>query len=283
MAYAEEAGAEAMPPEYYSGGGGVTSKIKNNLEGIVPLILIIIIVAFIGDALGFWEIPFISSQKPINMLIIGAPSYDTAVTLNNIKNIVRYQQRDSTQFTVNPEEVLAQYDIVMLDQHTQANKEISIQLGDAIKKYVNKGGKFILVMDSGIREKGAYEVIGWGATMGDIVPVACTPTGETNEPSCTQLIRVLGVLKRDKFDHPIMKYIEQAPPQGEGQVLFETFPVEITGDQLAYIERSGQTGDWYPGIVEKKLYIGKSIYFNYDPGKTPGIFERTIKYLAGKS
>ena len=278
--YGEGAGGERMPPEYYSPAGeGVGSKIKYNLEGLIPIILIIIIVAFMGHTLGFWQIPFLGGEQPKEMLIIGQPSSDLVYVLNNNKDMVRYTIRTADKLAINPREQLAQYDIVMLDQHMQTNKEVSRQLGEAVQDYVRTGGKFILVMDSGIRREGAADILGWEATFGDVIPVACDRAGPMNTPTCLQRTNVYGRIYRDKYNHPIMKGTEVAPPEESPLYFLETFPVNPIGVQVAYIQDESTFGTYYPAIVEKKLVVGKSIYFGYDPGKTRGLFEETLKYL----
>ncbi|MDO8641185.1 MAG: hypothetical protein Q7R33_06535, partial [Nitrosarchaeum sp.] len=179
---------------------------------------------------------------------------------------------------VNPEAQLANYDIVMLDQSTENNKEVSRQLGAAIESWVKKGGKFILVMDSGIRRKNAADVVGWQATFGDIVPVSCDRTVQ-DQPSCTVPLSVTGRIYREDFKHKIMEGIDVAPAEQEAAYLLQTFEVTPTGKELAYIQ-SVNGPQFFPAIVEKELIIGKSIYFNYDPGKSAGIFQATLKYLS---
>jgi hypothetical protein len=75
-----------------------------------------------------------------------------------------------------------------------------------------------------------------------------------------------------------MKGIERVPAEGYAPLPLTTFPVTPTGKEIAFIE-DVTTGDLYPAIVEKELLIGKSIYFNYDPGYTKGIFQATLRYL----
>ena len=53
---------------------------------------------------------------------------------------------------------------------------------------------------------------------------------------------------------------------------------KAVGNQVAYIKNVASQS-YYPGIVEKRLIIGKSIYFNYDPAATPGVWQNTLEYL----
>ena len=57
-----------------------------------------------------------------------------------------------------------------------------------------------------------------------------------------------------------------------------TFRVKPTGNQIAFVKHAATTS-YYPAIVEKRLVVGKSVYFNYDPAITPGIWQNTLEYL----
>jgi hypothetical protein len=278
--YDEGAPPEPMPQDFGPGDSGVQSKLKYSLEGIIPLILIIVIIAFLGHQFGFWNIPGLTDRGPMNMLIIGSPSDEFRDVLNQSKDLVRYDVRKADRLTTNAPDVLAEYDIVVLDQHLESNKEVSRQLGEAIQKYVSSGGKFILVMDSGIRRTGDAAILGWEATFGDIVPVRCDREGALDRPSCLVNVHVAGKIYRDDYKHPIMKGINEAPME-TGAYLLETFPVNVNGKQIAWIEAYPfeNQSDQYPAIVEKKLVVGKSLYFGYDPGISKGIFDATLKYL----
>jgi len=272
---------EPMPQDFGPTGSGVQSKLKYSLEGIIPLILIIVIIAFLGHQFSFWNIPGLTDRGPMEMLIIGSPSDDFKDVLNQDKDLVRYTVRDADRLKTDPKEILAQYDVVVLDQHMESEKDISRQLGEAIQDYVSSGGKFILVMDSGIRRTNDSAILGWEATFGDIVPVSCDIQGEDDRASCTQRVYVTGRIIRDDYKHPIMKGIEFAPAEKGFNYMLETLPVNIRGNQVAWIEMYPYEGevDQFPGIVEKKLVVGKSLYFGYDPGISKGIFDATLKYL----
>lgn len=275
------------PPEPMDvGGGGLKSKLTSNLEGLIPLILIIIIVAFLGSKFGFWDLGFIpgmGGDKPMQMLIIGSPSADLQIILDQDRDLVKYYVKNAAALNVSPKQQLAQYDIIMLYQAYNSNKAVSRQLGEAIENYVNTGGKLITVMDSGIyREVGlgnpAKDIVGWKATFGNAIPVECGPL-ENSVPSCTVKYSVHGVIYKQDFDHPIMEGIERIPAQpNDSPLLLETFDISATGKIIATIQ-DVVTPRYFPAIVERQQIIGKSIYFNYDPGKTRGVFENTLEYL----
>jgi hypothetical protein len=265
----------------------VRERLAYHFEGLIPLILLIIIAAVVGDYFNFWEIPFvgqfIGEQKPMQMLIIGNPQKQTLDILNQNKDLVVYRIRNAYSLRATPEEILAQYDVVMLDQTGYASndkKALPRMVGDALVGFVQKGGKLIVVKDSGIYRPGAPELVGWKATIGDIVPVDCValPNGD---PSCTKPINVRGEIWRQDFDHPIMAGIEVIPPmQNQPPLQLQVFDVTPTGNEIAFVQASDKS-NWYTAIVEKRTMLGKVIYFNYQPWKTPGVFEKTLKYLRG--
>jgi hypothetical protein len=75
--YPEEAGAEPVA------GGRIRTGVTRNLEALIPLILIVIIAAFLGHKFGFWNIPFLGGPEEVQVLVIGQPSIDQLANLDN--------------------------------------------------------------------------------------------------------------------------------------------------------------------------------------------------------
>ncbi|MCH7902761.1 hypothetical protein IIC68_03335 [archaeon] len=281
-----EGGGTAPPEDDF--GGGTQSKFGTHLEGLIPVILILIIGFFLAvrfdvidsttPIIGPIVDVFDSGSKATKMLVIGSSSQEVIDILNDNRAIIDYDLRTTLSVERNPEDILANYEIVMLDQSEEANKEVSKKLGEAVQKFVKNGGKFILVKDSGIRRPDTFDVIGWKNTFGDIIPVECDRV-LNSQPTCTTRILVRGKLLRQEEDHPIMRGIEEFPADPLRTATFETFDIGLNGKELAYIQSDSIGGKAFVGVVEKNLIIGKSIYFNYNPGKTRGIFESTLDYL----
>ncbi len=284
--YPEGGDGGAAPADDF--GGPLQSKFGTHLEGLIPLILILIIAFFLAvrfdvidpstPILGTVVDVFQSGSNPTKMLIVGATSREVIDILNDNRDIVDYDLKTTQSLERNPREILANYEILMLDQSEEANKEVSKKLGEAIEKFVKSGGKFILVKDSGIRRPDTFDVIGWKNTFGDIVPVECDRI-INDQPTCTNRFTVNGRLLRQDEDHPIMEGIEIAPADPLRTYTFQVFDVGVNGKEIAFIEGSSLDRKEFVGIVEKNLVIGKSIYFNYNPGKTRGVFESTLDYL----
>lgn len=285
MAYTNEDSAADLPPL----DEPIGSRLHINFEALIPIILIVVIGFLLLARLGVIDsstpvigaiVSTISPNDQARILIIGAPSPEMLAVLNANKDLVGNPiVKAAEAFSRNPENQLTQYDIVVLDQTGQISKEIPRQLGDALQSYVKTGGKLLIIKDSGIARPGALDVLGWKANLGDIVPVNCDIILD-GQPTCTRPISVVGVIWQQDFKHPIMLGIERVPAQAEaGYLGLEVFDVGVTGNEIAYIEDI-RTGKNYPAIVEHaQLGGGKVLYFNYNPGITPAIFENTIKYL----
>jgi len=275
--------------------GSSSSRINKKLLIVIVVLAIIGLVSifalpFLLYGFGLWEIPFLPPKGPIQMLIIGEPTIDLLGDLDSQRDLVYYQVKHPSAFEFAPREQIAQYDIILLDQHVFAredkyNKSVSRTLGEAINNYVTTGGKLIVVMDSGIYQSGgiygtgvATDIVGWEANFKGIVPVKCDK-GPNGFPTCTEPIHVTGKIHRVDYSHRIMQGIEVAPADPSlGPLAIQTFDVKPTGNIIASIKNIAYSS-YYPAIVEKRLLIGKVIYFNYDPAMTPGIWHNTLEYL----
>ena len=240
---------------------------------IIAGILIIIAIAFFT-----FSGTNIFGNEHTKMLVIGSTTQDTIQILNDNRNSIDYIVKTPISLERNSEEQLKEYKIIMLDQSEDTSKEISKELGDALQNFVKKGGNLIIVKDSGIKRPDTKDIVGWEPTFLELVPVKCNRIGN-NELTCANRILVQGKLLRQAENHPIMQGIDQFPVGENINATFETFAVERTGTEIAYIKSSASDKQSFVGIAEKKNMLGKTIYFNYNPGKTRGIFEATLDYL----
>ena len=261
---------------------------KINLEGLIPIILLIIIGVASLNYFGVVEIPYLPrGSEHVQVLFIGEPSLGEKVVMDNLYYMLTYRIRDAGSFGPTATEELSEYDLVIMDQ-SMTDKAVTVSLGEAIQKYVNKGGKLIVVKNSGIYQSAGLggavstDVVGWKATFGNIMPAECI-LGVSNIPSCQegQEISVVGRIRRQDFDHPIMNGIELTPVAGMAPYSLQVLPIQANegAKTIAYVDSEG-TPKTYPAIMEKKSFpFGTVVYFNYDPGYTPGILTNTIKYL----
>jgi len=286
-----EGGADLPPAGGGEFDGGLRSKLGYHMEGLIPIILIIVIAFFLSARFGVItsSTPVIGplaslvpgAEKPASLLIIGTPSRYTMEVLNNNRELVYpITMRSAEAVSRNAKQQLAQYDIILLDQSQQANKEVSRALGEAMQSYVNSGGKLITVLDSGIREPNEFGALGWNTNFGTIIPVECKLESITNQPGCTKKSTIRGRIFPGAygFKHRIMRGIEQYPMEEQKLLLETVLDVTVSGNEIAYIEDS-RTKTQYPAIVESPTIVGKSIYFNYDPGTSPALLEATLDYV----
>jgi hypothetical protein len=260
-----------------------------NLEGLIPLILLVIIGVASLNYFGLIDVPYLpKGSARVQVLFIGEPSLGERVVMDNLSYFLTYRTRAADSFGNASSEELHQYDIVFLDQSNSSDKSVTVALGDAIKKYVAKGGKLVVVMNSGIYQSVGFngytasDVVGWKATFGNIIPAECV-AGHDGVPACSESsqMSIVGRVWQQDFEHPIMQGVEVAPPVGSAPVSMVTLPIQATegAKTIAYI-KAENTPASYPAILEKKHFpMGTVIYFNYDPGMTPGILTNTINYL----
>ena len=285
-------GAGDLPP---AGGAdyepSLKSRISYHLEGLIPILLILIIAFFLAARFGVITSttpilgPLASlvpgAEKPATMLIIGTPSrYTMEVLSRNRELVYPITTRSAEAVSRSAEQQLAQYDIVLLDQSAQSNKEVSRALGAAVQKYVNSGGKLITVLDSGIREPNEFGALGWKTTFGNTIPVECRLESMTNQPGCTKKVTLNGRIFPGAYGwkHRIMRGIEQYPLEQSKLIRETVLDITNTGNEIAYIE-DARTKIQYTAISEAPTIVGKSIYFNYDPGTSPTILEATLDYV----
>ncbi len=242
----------------------------------IGIAIILVVIIGIGYMLMTGTIEL--ENKKTKILLIGSSSQEVIDILNENRETVEYDMKTVEALENNAKEQIKPYNIIILDQSEQAKKEITKNIGDSIFEFVKEGGNLIVVKDSGIRRPDTADIIGWKNTFGDLVPVNCDRM-VNNNPTCTERILLRGKLYTENSKHPIMNGVDFYPVEAELFASFETFDIDVTGTQIAYLKSSGQDGKSYPAIAEKKTLLGKVVYFNYNPGKTRGILENTIDYL----
>ena len=281
--YGEEGGAEAAT----AGGGGAR---RFNLEGLIPLILLVIIGVASLNYFGVINVPYLpKSNQHLQVLFLGKPTVGEMTALDNLSGMLSYQVRDTASFGTSASEELSQYDMIIIDQTILPDKSVSVALGQALQNYVKKGGKMIVVGNSAIYQSVGFsgltatDAIGWKANLGDIMPVECN-LGPNSVPTCMEQsqLHIAGRIRRQIYDHPIMNGVELVPPVTQGPYpSLGVLDVQTSDGSktVAYIQ-SENTPRSYPAIVEKKSFpFGTVVYFNYDPGMTITIFTNTIMYL----
>jgi uncharacterized protein YpmB len=211
------------------------------------------------------------------ILLIGELSLGEQVVFDNLKPTITHE----TISDLNQNIELSDYDLIFINQ-SQTSKIIPSYFGNEIQKYVNTGGKIIIIQNSGIYSNDLNETIGWSANFGNTMPVECV-LDINQQPACAenQEINIVGRIRRQDENHKIMQGFEVVPVQGQAPYNLTVFEVQTSDSSkaIAYIS-SEDTPKTYVGIVEKQVFpFGKIVYFNYDSGLTPGILQNTINYL----
>lgn len=252
-------------------------KIMAHMEGIVPLILIIVVgllVAINLNIINISGLPFAKQQ--INVLVIGTPTDATVEALRSFdaKGMNVSMTTLSNVNSILPG-TLAGFDTIIL----QGNKFLSRTARTEVLKFVNKGGKLILVQNAATRVEGDESILGWDYVFGDLMPVTCAAFVQPESGSCKTISTIQGkFLPAGQSAHPILQGVKVYPQTGytTWQVLDIT-PLETP---IAYIQ--GADDSLYPAIVIKEsIFGGKVIYFNYDPGmeNMTGVFLNTLQWL----
>lgn len=258
--------------------GGVSVKWENILP-IAVIIIVLLLIVFRTNILSGGA-SIMGSNTGVKILVLGAPSNEFREILNDQENKdlireVRYMTLESIQH--NPVERIKGYNIIILDQSTQSDKSVSRRTADAITSYVKRGGKLIIVLNSGIQRPDDVSVLGWQANFGDIIPVRCDVVG--SRPSCLSPIEMQGTLYTITEDHPIMRGILKIPAiETSGPIRTRTFDVQVVGKELSFLEDS-RTKKNYVAVSEQSLLMGKVVHFNFNPGISKAIVINTIKYL----
>lgn len=265
---------EAYPGDPYAymppGGGG---KKFRNIEGVLPLILLIVIAFFVLQFLNVIPcvIP-IGCGGEANVLVIGNPSNDVVRTLSG-----KEAQQKGIKYPINFDQsyittdMLQNFEVVML----QGDPYFDMNTRDAVRDYVEGGGKIIVVGDAGSKHPQYSNVAGWAWPAGQGIPVPAELIGEWEGVSDTSYGADLRFVD---INHPIVKGLKLVG--STLQVPSEVFKVttEQGGKTIAAIDTPEGA---VPAIVEGGAGLGKVMYFAYDPGQTPEILLVAVPYLAG--
>ncbi len=278
------------------------------LEGLLPLILLLVLGFFLALKMGFLGdvAAYLGMTKPVTVLILtdqpDAPEIkatvnvltsDLARYLNIQPQPLKFKGTDTIYAST-----LSEYDVVMLYQVD--DKTLNVQTREELAKYVERGGKLIIVKDSGTYLPGAQlgmsgtTFVGWykigasGDPAKSYVPVTCGVT------SCEHAENVAGRIVSYRPEHPIMDGIRRIPPEEDAYLNFPDIVTNVHlaqsgGTIVALIEEvaaqqnaTPMSESTYPAIVVRELLPpgGTVVYFNYDPYITPVLLVNTIDWLS---
>jgi hypothetical protein len=257
---------------------------RTELAVFIVLVLLVLGFAYFRTGLG----------GGAELLIIGQPDPATMNVLDSFRTQGYTQfnyvlKPNTSEFVRNSAQRLKPYKIIMLYQ-TSEDRRIPSDLAREIVNFVEKGRKLIVVKNSGIF---TYNVatqdagtLGWRATFGkDIMPVDCEPLDRS---PCLQEISVGARIRIINRENKLTKGIDDVPARAEDPPLsISILPIQglsqyTTGEELAFIETEFPGKGNFVGLASKQVGLGRTFYFNYEPGATPAIFQNVILSQVGK-
>ena len=282
---------------------------KKYLEGLIPLIILILIGVIIASRMGWIDIPFLRRDERVRVAVLGDlrgeqandPARINAPYLASyIEGDHRYEKTEWTDLEVLEvagQDVLDDFDLVILAGERQFSPRVKEEIGG----YISNGGKVILIGDAAIHDENRPEVIGW--EVGDLAgtfPVRISPNvkrGDIDDPE-----RIISTQDRNltfsfiDTNHDIYERVgigygmdldeieDVAPECAEGITSLPVTTGTGGGDIISVIsgisERTNQTKTII-GIAEREGALGRGhvMYFPYDPGCMPTIFDEAVRHM----
>lgn len=257
------------PYAYMPAGGG--RKRFSSVEGVLPLILLIVIAFFVLQFLGVIPciIP-IGCGGEAKVVVVGTASADVVRTLSGdeaLEKGIKYPiQFDQEYITA---KMLKNYNVVIV----QGDPYFDMTTREAIRGYVDSGGKLIVVGDAGSKHPQYPNVAGWAWPSGQGLPVPATIIGEW--AGWTDVSYGSDLLMADP-DHPIIQGLKLVG--ATTTVPTQVVKISAEGNVIMAVKTTEGT---MPALVEGNSGLGTVLYFSYDPGQTPAVLLTSVKYLAG--
>jgi len=119
-----EGGEEGNQDMSFVGGGSSIREKLGNMETIIPIVVILIIGAFVLDRMGIVDIPLIGRPKPASLLIIGSLSPESLDALAGLRgDVVTIRPSMDVQQLYNRANVIFNYDILFWIRVMKQKKE----------------------------------------------------------------------------------------------------------------------------------------------------------------
>jgi len=178
-----------------------------------------------------------------------------------------------------------QYNYIILDQTGSDDKSIPGTLAKALSDYVFGGGNLIIVGNSGYRETGRADILGWVSVLGDkLAPVDC-PKSEYQATPCETGVGITGMLKINVDNVKEFAGMEQIPAStlDASSLPFTTYdvPLHNNAEEWYYLKDMTPGGKTYEGVDHIGTFIGGDVvYFNYDQlFLTPGLLKKVFEKI----
>lgn len=290
---------------------------KKHLEGIIPIIILLIIGVVIAAQMGWISgIPFLDGlfgPQDVHIAVIGdlegrethveSPTVVSAPELKDFmdSDLARtyglyYEQFEPALARYSGDQLLDQFDMVIL----AGEREFSRPVKDAIGEYIRGGGKMVVIGDAAIEDPDDPLQLGWAA--GDMhgrMPVRLARDVDLDDPDT--LIADSGGENRTGEDrtlnfidinHPIVERagyglsanLEDLQEDRQRCVepirTIKVLPVGTTITLMRGMDPETNTTRTEPAMVESGTpFGGRVMYFSFDPGCTTGLWIETVNYL----
>ncbi len=290
------------------GGYSTKSDTRKYLEGIIPIIILVLIGVVIAAKMGWISgIPFLGDMfggGSVQIAVIGQLSGgNTEVSAQYLEDYFNSPEAQSYEFQevefdpetakYSGEKLLNQFDMVIL----AGERNFSRPVKEGIGNYIKGGGKLVVIGDAAINDPNDPLVLGWNVDeMAGTFPVALEydlSKEDIDEPKT--LIGDL-TFSFTTIDHPIYEntgypmesnFSDLEGVHKECSEHLHVIPIMPQGgDILGVIEGEidGEEGSkTILAIAEKKTSFGGHVaYFSYDPGCTRGLWTSTVNYMVGR-
>jgi len=278
---------------------------KKHFEGLIPiLILVLIAIVLVGKTTNYFcGVPGLTDvfcgKGQVNIGLLGdfSANANTEIKADIFKSVLDseggkykiYSRPIVLAALEYPQQnLLAQFDVVVV----AGVQNLTYAARDALGKYIENGGKVLLIGDAGTRDPKDPLIKGWSsAAFGDYSPVRLAVSGPISGDNFPRVTIVSPQLNYFVDTNPIIKDYADAYQLNFSELSkypscqeIKAIDVVPMGDMIATLT-SADESNFVPAIVEKKAGMfgnGDVLYFDYDPGCTRSAVITTIKYLAGK-
>jgi len=244
----------------------------HSIEGVLPLVLLIVIAFFVLQFLNIIPcIVPIGCGGEIDVVVVGQPS----PTVQQLLQSKEARLRGINYGVDFPPDIvtidfLRSFKVVIL----QGDPYFDLNTREAVKQFVDGGGKLIVVGDAGSKHPEYTNVAGWAWPRGQGIPVPAKLVGE--EAGYAE-VAYGQVLQFADPNHPIAIGIKKiGATLSRPDAVFQVTP---EGKMIAAVRTTA--GTLAPAVIEGGSGLGTVMYFAYDPGQTPAMFLATLEYLGG--
>jgi hypothetical protein len=269
---------------------------KKRFELTIPILLLILVLFVLA-----WRLDWLAGV-PIIGNILGGSKVANILIVGQDNNIIRVLDQVRPDLTVNYEVLasdeiddirdaayLRDYDIIIITEYAGGNfpddrANLPSIFRSYLSEYLESSGKLILIGLAGSRDPAEPTSNGWVQwEMDRFIPAECR-TGLCDSINSVDVEPTdLTSLKIRKLEHSVLKEFGPTAAFSSGDTIEFALVNCVGGEKLMDIEVSGgSTPLAHCALAEESFGLGgKTIYFSYDPSRTPTVFKNVLAYLRG--